>query len=103
MCIFFYATPGNADPDDLITGGGGVKWGSLKSIVGQREDFVHFKSKPSTTQDDMASGLMGMTSATHPHTTMGFARPHMAIAEQEPTLNQGKWRDSQTNYIVQKN
>ncbi len=102
MCIFFYAMPGDANPEDLITGGGGVKWESLKSIVGQREDFVNFKAKPSTTQDDMASGLMGMTSATHPHTTMGFARPHMAIFEPEPNLNQGKWRDAQTNYIIQK-
>ena len=103
QCIFFYAAPGDVNPDDLITGGGGVKWGSLKSIVGQREDFVHFKSKPSVTKDDMASGLMGMTSATHPHTTMGWARPHMAIVEQEPILNQGKWRDAQTNYIIQTN
>jgi hypothetical protein len=102
MCLFIYASPGNADPDDTISGGGGVKWGSLKSIVGQREDFSFIKAKPSTTKDDMASGLMGMCSATHPHTTMGFARPHMAIVEQEPILNQGKWRDAQTNYIIQK-
>ena len=102
MCIFFYAMPGDANPEDLITGGGGVKWGSLKSIVGQREDFVNLKSKPSVTQDDMASGFMGMSSATHPHDTMGFARPHMAIVEQEPMLNQGKWKDANTNYIVQK-
>jgi len=103
QCIFFYAMPGDANPDDTISGGGGVKWGSLKSIVGQREDFVNFKSKPSTTKDDMASGLMGMTSATHPHTSLSFARPHMAIVEKEPILNQGKWRDAQTNYIIQKN
>ena len=102
MCIFFYAMPGDANPEDLITGGGGLKWESLKSIVGQREEFVNLKAKPSTTEDDMASGFMGMTSATHPHTTMGFARPHMAIFEPEPNLNQGKWRDAQTNYIIQK-
>ena len=102
MCIFIYASPGDVDPDDVISGGGGVKWGSLKSIVGQREDFSFIKAKPSTTKDDMASGLMGICSATHPHTGIGFARPHMAIVEQEPILNQGKWRDAQTNYIVQK-
>ncbi len=102
MCLFFYAYPGDANPSDTITGGGGVKWESLKSIVGQREDFSGFKAKPSITKDDMASGLMGMTSATHPHTGMSFARPHMAIYEPEPNLNQGKWRDAQTNYIVQK-
>ena len=102
MCIFFYAMPGDANPEDTISGGGGVKWESLKSIVGQREDFVNIKSKPSVTKDDMASGLLGMTSATHPHTSIGFARPHMAIFEPEPNLNQGKWRDAQTNYIVQK-
>ena len=102
QCIFFYALPGDVDPADLVSGGGGVDWGTLKSIVGQREDFSPIKAKPSTTQDDMSSGLMGMTSATHPHTTMGFSRPHMAIYEQEPTLNQGKWRDAQTNYIIQK-
>jgi len=102
QCIFFYASPGDANPEDLITGGGGVKWESLKSIVGQREDFSFLKAKPSTTKDDMASGFLGMAAATHPHDTMGFARPHMAIVEPEPTLNQGKWRDAQTNYVVQK-
>jgi len=103
QCIFFYAMPGDVNPSDVIDGGGGVTWGSLRSIVGQREDFVALKAKPSTTQDDMASGYMGMTSATHPHDTMGFARPHMAIVEQEPNLNQGQWRDANTNYILQKN
>lgn len=103
QCIFIYAMPGDADPDDVISGGGGVKWGSLKSIVGQREDFVNFKSKPSETQDDMASGLMGICSATHPHTGIGFARPHMAIKEKEPIINAAKWRDAQTNYIIQRN
>lgn len=103
QCIFFYAVPGDANPDDLITGGGGVKWGSLKSIVGQREDFVNFKSKPSITKDDMASGLLGMASATHPHTSLFAARPHMAIKEPEPNINAAKWRDAQTNYIIQNN
>ena len=103
QCIFIYALPGDATPNDLITGGGGVKWGSLKSIVGQREDFVGFKAKPSITADDMASGLMGMCSATHPHVGMGFARPHMAIKEREPILNQAKWKKAQTNYIIQRN
>jgi len=103
QCIFIYAMPGDADPDDEITGGGGVKWGSLKSIVGQREDFVNFKAKPSVTNDDMASGLMGICSATHPHTGIGFARPHMAIKEREPIISQAKWRDAQTNYIIQRN
>ena len=103
QCIFFYAIPGDANPDDLITGGGGVKWGSLKSIVGQREDFVGFKSKPSVTKDDMASGLLGMTSSTHPHTSLAFARPHMAIKEREPIINSALWREAQTNYIIQRN
>jgi len=102
QCIFIYASPGDVNPDDVISEGGGVKWGSLKSIVGQREDFSFIKAKPSITQDDMASGLMGMCSATHPHTSLAFSRPHMAIVEQEPPLNQGKWREAQTNYIVQK-
>ena len=103
QCILFYAVPGDAGPDDLITGGGGVKWGGLKSIVGQRQDFVAIKSKPSTTKDDMATGLMGMCSATHPHTGMSFAKPHMAIKEPEPIIAQAKWKDAQTNYIIQKN
>jgi len=102
QCIFIYAMPGNANPDDDISGGGGVKWGSLKSIVGQREDFVNFKSKPSVTKDDMASGLLGMCSSTHPHTGMNWARPHMAIKEPEPIINAKKWKDSNTNYIIQK-
>ena len=103
QCIFIYAYPGDADPEDVISGGGGVTWGSLKSIVGQREDFVGFKAKPTTTQDDMASGLLGICSSTHPHTGIGFARPHMAIKEREPIINASKWRDAQTNYIIQKN
>lgn len=103
QCIFIYAMPGDSDPQDVISGGGGVKWGSLKSIVGQREDFVNLKSKPSTTEDDMASGLMGMCSATHPHDTLAFARPHMAIKEPEHIINAAKWKDAQTNYIIQKN
>jgi len=103
QCIFIYAYPGDANPSDEISGGGGVKWESLKSIVGQREDFVGFKAKPSTTQDDMASGLLGICSATHPHTGIAFARPHMAIKEKEPIINQAKWKQAQTNYIIQKN
>jgi len=103
QCIFIYAYPGDANPNDEISGGGGVKWESLKSIVGQREDFVGFKAKPSTTQDDMASGLLGICSATHPHTGIAFARPHMAIKEKEPIINQAKWKQAQTNYIIQKN
>jgi len=103
QCIFIYAMPGDANPNDLISGGGGLDWDSLKSIVGQREDFVNIKAKPSVTADDMASGLMGMCSATHPHVGMGFARPHMAIKEREPILNQAKWKKAQTNYIIQRN
>ena len=103
QCIFIYAIPGNANPNDVISGGGGVKWGSLKSIVGQREDFVAIKAKPSATQDDMASGLLGICSAAHPHTGIGFSRPHMAIKEREPIINSAKWRLAQTNYIIQRN
>ncbi len=103
QCIFIYAIPGNAGPDDAISEGGGVKWGSLKSIVGQREDFVAIKAKPSVTGDDMASGLLGICSSTHPHTGIGFARPHMAIQEKEPIINAAIWREAQTNYIIQRN
>ncbi|MHA1875150.1 MAG: hypothetical protein ACTSUC_01750 [Promethearchaeota archaeon] len=103
QCLFIYAVPGDANPDDLISEGGGVKWGNLKSIVGQREDFVNIKAKPSATQDDMASGLLGICSATHPHTGIGFARPHMAIKEREPIINQAKWKSAKTNYIIQRN
>lgn len=103
QCIFIYAVPGDANPDDLITGGGGLAWDGLKSIVGQREDFVNFKAKPSATKDDMASGLMGICSSTHPHTGIGFARPHMAIKERESIINQAKWKQAQTNYIIQRN
>jgi hypothetical protein len=103
QCIFIYAFPGDADPSDLITGGDGLKWDELKSIVGQREDFVPVKLKPSTTQDDMAAGYMGMCMAVHPHTGMAFARPHMAIYEKEPLINQSKWKKAQVNYAIQKN
>ena len=97
-CIFFYALPGDANPEDSITGATNL-WGELRSLVGQREDFVGFKTKPSSLNDDMAAGFMGMTSATHPHITMCFAPPHMGIKEQEPIINQIKWKDAKINYI----
>lgn len=96
-CIMFYALPGDANPEDTISGASNT-WGELRNLVGQRQDFVALKAKPSVN-DDMAAGFMGMTSATHPHDTMCFSAPHMGIQEQEPPINQGKWKDGSINYI----
>jgi len=93
-CMMIYALPGNADPDTTIAGAANT-WRELRSLIGQREDFVAFKAKPSALNHDMAGGLEGMIIGTHPHTTMTFAHPHMGIQEQEPILNRIKFKDGQ--------
>lgn len=94
-CIFFYALPGDANPDDAITGGGGLNWVDLKSLVGARSDFAALKCKPSTLEPDPAVGYMAMTSISHPHLTLTFAQPHFGVHEQEPAINRSKWKDAQ--------
>lgn len=106
-CIFFFALPGNADPTTTIDGTTSTKWHQLRnSLVGAREDVVAFKFKPTAgidegETDDMAAGYMGMTIASHPHTTMTFAQPHMGIEEPEPKINVNKWDDGKIGSIFQ--
>ncbi|MEE9438992.1 MAG: hypothetical protein V3V14_08340 [Saprospiraceae bacterium] len=98
---WFYALPGDAEPEDVITDTS-TYWKDLKNLLGAREDISAIKAKPSATNDDMASGLMGMVSATHPHKQVGFAEPHMGILEPEPLVNQGKWADGQISTIMKR-
>ena len=93
-CQFFYALPGNAQPETTITGASN-KWKDLKSLMGAREDVSVIKVIPSSLNHDAASGYMGMTAVSHPHKQMGFAEPHFGIKEAEPKINRGKWRDGQ--------
>jgi len=96
--IWFYSLPGDANPEDLILGSA-IKWGSLKSLLGASERYAVIKAKPSV-DDDMACGYMGGVVATHPHTTMHYWRPHMAIKQEEPTINQIKFEDGQISPIM---
>lgn len=98
-CIWFYALPGDADPDDTISGTSN-NWSEIKSLLGARQDIAVLKAKPSATEHDMATGYMAMTVISHPHTTMTFAEPHMGIQEQEPKINRSKWKDAQIASIM---
>lgn len=104
-CIFIFALPGDASPTGTLTGSS-VEWAGLRNnLVGAREDVVAIKFKPSGTDetetDDMAAGYMGMIIASHPHTTMTFAQPHMGIAEAEKKINVNKWDDGKIGSIFQ--
>lgn len=102
-CLFFFALPGNADPDVAVDGSStGATWSELKnSVVGPQENFVALKAKPSE-DDDMAAGYMGMTATSHPHTTMSAAQPTMAIADPEPGIDRVKFADGQITTIMQR-
>jgi len=100
-CIWFYALPGDADPDDVITGTT-THWENLKNLLGARQDIAILKAKPSATNHDMATGYMAMTVISHPHQQMTFAESHMGIEEQEPKINRSKWKDAQIASIMQR-
>lgn len=93
-CMFFYALPGNANPDDTISGTS-LTWKELKNLLGARRDIAVIKVMPSASNHDMATGYMAMTSITRPHQQLTFAEPHMGIQQQENAINRSKWRDGQ--------
>ena len=100
-CIWFYALPGDADPDDTIEDTTNT-WAEFKSLVGSREDIAVLKAIPSTLNDDMASGYMAMTVISPPHQQMTFAEPHFGILEQEGKISRSKWKDGQIACIMQR-
>jgi len=100
-CIWFYALPGDADPDDTIQGTANT-WAEFKSLVGAREDIAVVKAKPSALNDDMAAGYMAMTVTSPPHQQLTFAEPHMGIQEAEGKINTSKFEDGQIACIMQR-
>lgn len=98
-CRWFYALPGNANPEDNIVGTT-TKWKNLINIIGARDTFSAIKAFPSV-DDDMAVGYMAMTAITHPHRQLTFAQPHMGIEKPEPNINKGKWNAGSIASIMQ--
>ena len=90
----FWASPGGAVVGESGIGFG-VNWESLRSFVGQREDFTNYLSEPSASNHDMGAGLMGMVAGTHPHTTMSFAVPHMGIQKESSMIDRSYLSDGQ--------
>lgn len=100
-CMWFYALPGNASPEDIIAGTTS-KWKELKSVIGAIEAFAPIKIIPGNTNDDMAVGYMAMTAISHPHKPLGFAEPHMAVKQAEPAINRAKWKDARIACIMKR-
>jgi len=101
-CEWFYALPGGAQPETVITGGGSSKWKDLKSLLGADEHISTIKIIPSALNHDPATGYMAMTAITHPHRQMTFAEPHFGILEEEPAINRGKWKLGQIGCIMKR-
>lgn len=101
-CIFFYALPGDATSEDLITGGGGLYWNELKSLVGARSDFAAIKCKPSALAPDPGVGYMALTAISHPHLTLTFAQPYWGIQTQEGKISRSKFKDGQVACIMKR-
>jgi hypothetical protein len=101
-CIFFYALPGDATSEDLITGAGGLYWADLKSLVGARSDFAAIKCKPSALLPDPAAGYMALTAISHPHLTLTFAQPYWGIQEAEGGISRSKFKDGQIGCIMKR-
>lgn len=101
-CIFFYALPGDAQPADLIAGGGGLYWDNLKGLVGARNDFVAIKCKPSALEPDPSVGYMALTAIGHPHLTLTFAQPYWGIQTQEKAIDRSKFKDGQIACIMKR-
>lgn len=99
-CIWFYALPGDAQPDDTIQGTTS-EWSELKNLIGARSDVAPLKAIPSSTNHDMATGYMAMTAISHPHLTMTLAQPHMGIQTYEPRINFSRWKDANIGCIIQ--
>lgn len=101
-CIFFYALPGDAKSTDLITGGGGLYWNELRSLIGARGSFAAIKCKPSALEPDPGTGYMALTAISHPHLTLGFAQPYWGIQSQERAINRSKFKDGQIACIMKR-
>lgn len=89
-CIWFYALPGDANPDEIIAGTTS-QWSGIKNLLGARRDIAVIKVKPSATNDDMASGYMSMTVISPPHMQLTFAEVIMGYEKQETKINRGKF------------
>ena len=100
-CIWFYALPGDADPDDTIYGTSNT-WVELKNLIGSRPDVAVIKAKPSALNHDIATGYMAMTVISPPHMQMTFAQPHMGIEDYEPLINRSKWKKGQIGSIMKR-
>jgi len=99
--LFFWATPGDADRGETASGMS-VNWENIKNFIGQREDVSVMDIKPSSSNHDMAAGLMGMTAGTHPHKTMSFAVPHMGIQEEMPLVDRSYFNDGQVITVMKR-
>lgn len=93
-CIFFWALPGSANPNETGTSLGDI-WANIKNVIGSREDVALIKATPSALQDDMAAGYMGMTAGEHPHNTLTFKAIHMGIDDEEGLINRAYWKNAQ--------
>ena len=100
-CIWFYALPGDADPDDTIEETSNT-WVEFKSLVGARQDIAVIKAIPSALNDDPAAGYMSMTVTSPPHQQLTFAEPHFGILEQEGKINRSKWKDGQIACLMKR-
>jgi len=101
QCIWFYALPGDALPDETIQGTSNT-WAELKNLIGARRDIAVIKAKPSALKHDMAAGYMAMTAISRPHQQLSFAEPHVGIQDQEPTIYRSKWRVAQIASIMKR-
>lgn len=93
-CVLFWALPGAADPTDTASGIGGT-WGDIKTLLGSREDVALIKAQPSSTQDDMAAGYMGIAAGEHPHRTLTYKTLHMGITAPEDDIALSYWENAQ--------
>ena len=100
-CIWFYALPGDADPDDTIEGTSST-WVEFKSLVGARQDIAVIKVKPSDTNDDAAAGYVALTVTSPPHQQLTFAEPHFGIQKAENKISNSKFKDGQIACIMKR-
>lgn len=103
--IFFWAFPGNSKPTGVIAGTSpAIKWGDLRSFIGQKEEFAPLKARPAqndaSLNDDMACGYIGMVAGRHPHEPLTFAIPHMAILEESDGIDRSFWKEGHVATIM---
>jgi len=98
--ILFWSLPGGAGPNESGVGFG-LHWKNLRNFIGQREDVSVIKATPSSSNHDMAAGLMGMVAGEHPHDTLSFKVPHMGIFDEDSLINRSYWSDGQIISIME--